>query len=353
MKKILVFLFLIKCSFSFAQNVDLTSVDEFFKIADCLKNGKEVSTEQWHQFDSSAGYSIFSDYKDNRISNIVKSTMQSVFGDLNRDKESENLISLESLVRTNYEEINENYLKIKEFRHSYDFESLISNAKSRLQSFLECDSLDTSVKWKPVYFLFLSADGKDMDDALVIDFNLIYKMTEEQRIDFLAHEFFHVYRGHFENHEFNYANDINFAIDMIANEGIADQIDKYMGYREYYSNIIGSKELAEEFVSLYSKAEQDIITLQTILLQYADKQIDKNTCIDKLLEIYKYNGHALGFYMSNQIIKAGLRDEMIKEFHNPYEFYRLYLLATNNNNDKLLSRKFLSYLKKATEQYYR
>ena len=228
--------------------------------------------EQWHQFDNSAAYSIFSDYKDNRISNMVKSTMQSVFGNLNRDKEPENLISLESLVRANYEEINENYLKIKEFRHSYDFGLLISNAKSRLQSFLGCDSLDTSVKWKPVYFLFLSADGKDMDDALVIDFNLIYKMTEEQRINFLAHEFFHVYRGHFENHEFNYANDINFAIDMIANEGIADQIDKYMGYREYYLSIIGSKELAEEFVSLYSKAEQDITTLQTILLQYADKK---------------------------------------------------------------------------------
>lgn len=31
-----------------------------------------------------------------------------------------------------------------------------------------------------------------------------------------------------------------------------------MGNREYYSSIIGSKELAEEFVSLYSKAEQDI-----------------------------------------------------------------------------------------------
>ena len=232
----------------------------------------------------------------------ILSTMQSVFGDLNRDKESENIISLESLVRANYEEINENYLKIKEFRHSYDFGSLISNAKSRLQSFLGCDSLDTSVKWKPVYFLFLSADGKDMDDALVIDFNLIYKMTEEQRINFLAHEFFHVYRGHFENHEFNYANDINFAIDMIA--------------------------------------------------QYADKQIDKNTCIDKLLEIYKYNGHALGFYMSNQIILAGLKQEMLKSFYNPYEFYRLYFLSANKNNDELLSRKFLSYLKQITEQYY-
>ena len=295
MRKILIFLLLIKCSFTFAQNIDLTSVDEFFKIVDCLKNGKKVNMEQWHQFDSSAAYSIFSDYKDNRISNIVKSTMQSVFGDLNRDKESENLISLESLVRANYEEINENYLKIKEFRHSYDFGSLISNAKSRLQYFLGCDSLDASVKWKPVYFLFLSADGMDMDDAIVIDFNLIYKMTEEQRINFLAHEFFHVYRGHFENHEFNYANDINFAIDMIANEGIADQIDKYMGYREYYSSIIGSKELAEEFVSLYSKAEQDITTLQTILLQYADKQIDKNTVLINCLKSINITATHLDF----------------------------------------------------------
>lgn len=350
MKKLFIFLFLIKCSFSFAQNVDLTSIDEFFKIADCLKNGKDVNVEQWHQFDSSTAYSIFSDSKDNRISNIVKATMQSVFGDLKREKESENISFFESLVKVNYEEINENYSKIKEFRNSYDFGLLISNAKSRLQSFLGYDSLDTSVKWKPVYFLFLSADGKDMDDALVIDFNLIYKMTEEQRINFLAHEFFHVYRGDFENHEFNYANDINFMLDMIANEGIADQIDKYMGYNEYYSSIIGSKELAVEFVSLYNKAEQDIITLQTILVQYADKQIEKNTCIDKLLDIYKYNGHALGFYMSNQIILAGLKQEMLKSFHNPYEFYKTYLLATNNGD--LLSRKFLSYLKKITEQYY-
>lgn len=76
-------------------------------------------------------------------------------------------------------------------------------------------------------------------------------MTEEERINFLAHEFFHVYRAHFEHHEFNCANDINFVIDMIANEGIADQIDKYMGYDQYFSNFGKSKELASEFKQLY------------------------------------------------------------------------------------------------------
>ena len=201
-------------------------------------------------------------------------------------------------------------------------------------------------------FFFLSQDGKELDNAIVIDLNLIYKMTEEERINFLAHEFFHVYRAHFEHHDFNYANDINFVIDMIANEGIADQIDKYMGYDQYFSNISKSKELASEFKRLYDNAPKDIEYLQTTIAQYAANQIDKDTCIDRLIGIYKYNGHALGFYISNQIIKAGLRDEMIKEFHNPYEFFRLYSLALPKDEKASLNDDFLLFLKAETEQYY-
>ena len=68
--------------------------------------------------------------------------------------------------------------------------------------------------------------------------------------------------------------------------------------------------------------------------------------------IYKYNGHALGFYISNQIIKAGLRDEMIKEFHNPYEFFRLYSLTLPKDEEASLNDDFLHFLKAETEQYY-
>lgn len=239
MRNLFFLLFLITSTFTFAQNVDLSSVDEFFKITDKLKNGEEISDNDWNNFEKSK--------------------------------------------------------------------------------------------------------------AIVIDLNLIYKMTEQQRIDFIAHEFFHVYRSHFENHDFNYANDIYFALDMIANEGIADQIDKYnMDYEQYYSTVIGSQELKDEFINLYENAEKDIEYLQDIIVQYSKNQIDKETCIDKLLEIYKYNGHALGFYMSNQIIMAGLKDEMIKEFYKPYEFYRLYSLALYKNKGISLNDDFLGFLKEAT-----
>lgn len=344
MKNLFFLLFLITSTFTFAQNVDLSSVDEFFKITDKLKNGEEISDNDWNNFEKSKAYAIFTN---KYIIDIAKLSIRNVFGSCNINIDNSNNL-LKTLVLANYEEINYNYSSLKTFRDNYDFESLIYNAKSRLQSFLMCE-LDSSVEWKPVYFLFLSKDGQDRDSAIVIDLNLIYKMTEQQRIDFIAHEFFHVYRSHFENHDFNYANDICFALDMIANEGIADQIDKYnMDYEQYYSTEIGSQELKDEFINLYENAEKDIEYLQDIIVQYSKNQIDKETCIDKLIEIYKYNGHALGFYMSNQIIMAGLKDEMIKEFYKPYEFYRLYSLALYKNKGISLNDDFLGFLKEAT-----
>ena len=348
MKNLFFLLFLITSTFTFAQNVDLSSVDEFFKITDKLKNEEEISDNDWNNFEKSKAYAIFTN---KYVIDIAKSSIQNVFGSYNINTDNSNNL-LKTLVLANYEEINYNYSSLKTFRDNYDFESLIYNAKSRLQSFLMCE-LDSSVEWKPVYFLFLNKDGQDRDSAIVIDLNQIYKMTEQQRIDFIAHEFFHVYRSHFENHDFNYANDIYFALDMIANEGIADQIDKYnMDYEQYYSTVIGSQELKDEFINLYENAEKDIEYLQDIIVQYSKNQIDKETCIDKLLEIYKYNGHALGFYMSNQIIMAGLKDEMIKEFHNPYEFFRLYSLTLPKDEKASLNDDFLLFLKAETEQYY-
>ena len=307
-------------------------------------NGKEVYEEQWLEFENSTAYSIL----DNQIVDIAKTSMQSVFGISNNKENIKINNQLEKLIIANYEDVKDNYSDIKAFRDNYDFESLISKAKLRLQSFLGLDMMDSSAISKPVYFFFLN-DAANKKVAIVADLNLIYQMNEEQRINIIAHEFFHIYRTHFENHDFNYANDINFALDMIANEGIANQIDKSdMDYNQYFNTIIKSHELAEEFTELYNKAEKDIEYLQTIIIQYSKGQIDSNACVEKLLEIYKYNGHALGFYMSNQIVEAGFKDEMIKEFHNPYEFYRLYDLALRKNKRASLDEDFLNFLKEAT-----
>jgi len=179
---------------SIAQIVDLTSVDEFFKVTSILKEGKEISEEQWKDFDSSSGYKEFAEKKDKTLINTIKTSINIVFGNV----------------------------------------TIVEKAKQRLSSFLG-KPIDSTTEFKPVYFLFIIADGKAKEDALYIDFNLIYKKTEEQRVNFLAHEFFHNYREKYENHDFNYKNDFNHCIDFIQNEGIADLIDKSEGYEKYFT----------------------------------------------------------------------------------------------------------------------
>ncbi len=258
---------------------------------------------------------------------------------------------MKKYVLVNYLDVNVNYDSIIAFRENYDFEALVEKARQRLSSFLELQ-LDSSKTLKPVYLFFTNADGADFGDAIYMDFNLIFKMTEDQRVNFLAHEYFHNYRRYFENHDFNYKSDLNYCIDMIQNEGIADQIDKSEGFVNYYSNIMKSPELAEIMMKLYGQAEEDLEKFQNIIVGFSKSSISEKETIDRILEVYKYNGHHIGCFMSDQIVKAGYKDEMIRKYYNPYEFYNIYNKAAKINGTFRLSDEYMSYLRKITKEYY-
>lgn len=347
-----------------AQSVDLTSVDEFFKVTSILKNGGKISDDQWIAFENSTAYKHFAESKNKFLINTIEKSINIAFGN-NTTTKKDSILSitkeqmdddkklfLKKYILVNYLDINENYKSIKSFRENYDFDALVDKSKQRLSSFLRAP-IDSSIKLKPVYFFFIDADGADRDDAIYMDFNLVYKMTEDQRIDFLAHEYFHNYRRYFENHDFNYKCDLNFCIDMIQNEGIADQIDKSEGYEKYYTDVMNLPELSKTMVSLYNQAEDDLEKFQNIIIRYSKKEISEKEMIDEILKVYKFNGHPLGFFMSNHIVSAGYENEMIQTFYNPYEFYSLYNKAAKKQNLFQFSNEFMDYLKKITKEYYR
>ena len=63
-------------------------------------------------------------------------------------------------------------------------------------------------------------------------------------------------------------------------EGIADQIDKAIGYEKYYSEVIRSIELSEIMINLYNQAEDDLKKLQNIIVSYSKGEISENDMID-------------------------------------------------------------------------
>ena len=344
---------------SFAQTVDLTSVDEFFNVTSILKEGNEVSEEQWKNFDNSNGY------KDLRQASmdIIKSSVVIAFGS-NSVVEQDSILSitqeemnknettlLKKLTLVNYLDINDNYELIKAFRENYDFDILVEKAKLRLSSFFD-KTIDSTTVLKPIYFFFINADGGVRANGIYIDLNLIFKITEEQRINFLAHEFFHNYREKYVNYDY-YKNDLFYIIDSIQDEGIADLIDKSEGYEKYFNDIGEIPEMVESWVRLYSQAQEDLERLQNLTLKFSRDEISKSDLGDEVLEIVRYKGHPIGFFMANNIVNMGYKSEMLKSFYNPYEFYRLYNKAAEKQNLFQLNNEFMDYLKSITEKYYR
>jgi len=349
---------------SFAQTVNLTSVDEFLSIASVLKEGKKVSEERWGALDNSVGYKKFAERENKFVINTVKASIIMAFGNsdvagkdsvLNISKNEmagNNKLMFRKLILSNYLLMNEKFDSIVLFRENYDFNAFVEKSKLKLFSFLE-KPIDTSFRFKTVYFNCMSADGKNEEDAIYLDFNMIFKLTEEQRIKFLAHEFFHNYREKYENHDFNYKCDLNFGFDMIQNEGIADMIDKTRGYKQYYVYMSEAPEMAEVMVDLYNRAQGDLEKLQSLIMRYTKGGIPEKEMIDNWLEIVKYNGHPIGFFMANQIVKAGLKKRMLTNFYNPYEFFNLYNKAAKKMNLFHFSDEFMDYLNGLTKEYYR
>ena len=258
---------------------------------------------------------------------------------------------LKKLMLVNFFDINDNYESIKTFRENYDFNILVEKAKQRLSSFLDI-TIDSTTNLKPIYFFFISSDGQVRENGIYIDLNLIYKKTEEQRVDFLAHEYFHNYREKYVNNDY-YKNDLTFMIDAIQDEGIADLIDKSEGYLKYFTDMGELPEMVESWVSFYKQAQEDLERLQSLTIRYAKNEISKDDMGDEILEIVRYRGHPIGFFMANKILNAGYKNEMLTTFYNPYEFYRLYNKSAEILNLFQLNSEFMDYLKKITEEYYR
>jgi len=348
---------------SYSQKVDLSSVDKFIKITSNLNDGKQISAEQWNDFDKSTGYKKYAESENKFILNTVQESIKMVFSKtksteidiilgISKDSIAKNIkLMFEKRILTNFIDMNKNYASIKSFRENYDFNAYVEKSKQRLFTFLGTTA-DSSFKFKTVYFNCMDAEGGNDEDAVYLDFNLVYKMSEEQRINFLAHEFFHNYREKFEN-QFRRKCDLNSGLDMIQNEGIADMIDKTGGYQDYFTSALHEPELARIMVGLYDQAQEDMEKLQRVILKYTKGEISETQMIDKWLEIAKFNGHAIGCFMANQIIKAGYKNEMIKSFYNPYEFYSLYNKAAQKQNIFQFSDELMNYLKDITKEYYR
>lgn len=344
---------------TYAQNVnteqliDLSSVDCFFEMKHKISLGKIVNEKDWDSLFETSGYKISATSSMRR--SIIEEMMITAYDKkYNTRKDSILNISVEENIKNpyallsqmtllNYIDYSENEKELKFFRHNYDFLSIPKFAAERLKNFL-INPVDSLIDIPKINFLCYEPDAQSKEKGIVCDFNLFYKETEEERINFIAHESFHKYRRKFIDKEIINSDCVLKEIDKLQDEGIADLIDK----KENIAESISNKGIPEPFIKQYLDAHKNtpeiLKEFDNIIVSYLKNEINKEELESKVNNFFLSGGHPNGYYMSRLIEKAGFKDEMLKSFYSPTEFIKIYNKAAQKENEYVFSKEFITYL---------
>ncbi|MFA6712265.1 MAG: DUF5700 domain-containing putative Zn-dependent protease [Bacteroidales bacterium] len=357
-KFLLIILSLILSINNYAQNlsnqsINLSSVDYFFLIKDKITSGEKINQNDWDLLFNTQGYKISA--TSSMRKNIVKEMMVTAYDkNLKMKRDSilnisveENLkntyLLLSQMTLSNYIDYSKNEKKLRQFRNKYDFSSISELSYKRLKSFL-INPIDSLIIVPTINFLCYEPDAQSKSKGIVCDFNLFFKESQEERINFIAHETFHKYRRNFIDIKFINSNVVLQQIDKIQDEGIADLIDK----KENLIESIGNKGIPESFVKKYLEAykntPQILNEFDSIVNSYLKKQINKEQLESKVSNFFLSGGHPNGYYMARLIEKAGLKDEMLTKMYSPVDFIKIYNKAAQEENGYIFSNDFITYI---------
>ncbi|MDR2907867.1 MAG: hypothetical protein LBU91_07770 [Bacteroidales bacterium] len=336
--------------------IDLSSVDKFFEIADKVASNKDVSEEDWKDMSKTLGYrNRFAPYKVIPEMLIVAySNNQQVKRDsilnLSWENTEDFMEELAQITLINFLDMKEHQKELKLFRETYDFDAIKNHSMDRLKSFLIYPTVDTLIVFPRIALLCQESEAQYNVigglPAIIMDFNKFYKDTEEERINFLAHEMFHSYRDNVRTKLAN--NDINsylyWELSKLQNEGIADLIDKTEDLIKSYGLEGAPQEYIDLFVSSYDNTPQILNDLDVMTRSLINKEISEEQFNEKMEDFFLFNGHANGYYMAKLIKNAGYMDEMLNTFYSPVEFVKLYNKAAQKEQTYMFSDEFIKFV---------
>jgi hypothetical protein len=338
------------------KSLDLSSVDKFFEIADKISLNKDISENDWKDLSRTLGYrnrfayyEIIPEMLVVAFSNNQQIKIDSILN-LSWENTQDFVLRLTQITLTNFLDIKENQKELKLFRETYDFDAIRNLSIDRLKSFLIHPVVDTLIVFPQIALLCQEPDAQynviNGLPAIILDFNLFYKQTEEERVNFLAHEMFHSYRDNFrakfvKNNTNSY---LFWELTKLQNEGIADLIDKTENMIKSFGLEGVPQGFIDLFVSTYDNTPQILNDLDVIVHSFINKKISEEQFNEKVKGFFLSNGHPSGYYVAKLIKNAGLMEEMLKTFYSPVEFLKLYNKAAKKEQTYIFSDEFINFV---------
>ena len=346
MKILLTLMFLFSWGhFLQAQKIDAVAAIRYFELTDSLRQDQPVSDVFWKDFLSLEGnmqYIRNQGYTDKYLNRLRKDLEvvymprhDSLLRERLKDPRQNYNTYLIHFYKANEAQLREYLQKILSEKDAY-LASLYAETYAMLPKHMH--------RTKPEATLYFNALG---NDALANKGNVVLTLWGTYVYDRAkygvlgGHELHHLVRQQKQYQVAEKDKSLLLMLELLLNEGPSDLIDKRYTITEDmpedmrlggYMLQLGEKQLP--------KVDEAIREMAAGTKSYSSKEINQ--------QIIGMSGHVPGFYMADVIERNGLREKLIANIDNPFQFIYLYNKAAKKDQTKpfVFSDEAIAYMKK-------
>jgi hypothetical protein len=307
-----------------ADGFDFSAMDKIWEIISILERDEEPPDNAWVDLTRTPGYAALILHEKYYGLDFLKRNLRLVFKpslheELEKDSQNRSV--------RHFLDLKEREAEIKAFQVRLQNPSAKAEPLKLLKPWFPAGTLDGQGS-VPASFIVFDDDARGGYGRLIFD--IIYALEEgEEFIPLFAHEAFHYIRGksmaYDEGNMLLLHQNILWSIDMIQNEGIADQIDKVATLFEGGSRFESS--YARRYRENLAESPRILSTLDDLLCRLADDNPDYDKIGRDMRKAVPMSGHPTGYFMTRTILERLGNEELVRTFNNPFAFFYLYNAA--------------------------
>jgi hypothetical protein len=311
------------------QQADYSGLDPFWAVAEMVASDREVPDAAWGAMFATPGYGTLREH--DNADRFFERLLPMALSEAHRD-EAQALIAEQPIMEmflTHLRAAYELREELEAFRAELEGRPLLDEALAAAQVWLPA-GIGERYGSPAVSLVIYQPDARGYD-RIVMDLLVAYEQPEHFD-HLLAHETHHVIRagiggprGWSEMPE----ADLLAALDNLQAEAVADMIDKphTLAMADWGDGTTGAAMvlITDRFRSELDIVQQRLVEFDAILAAYAaDRSAAEELGARLRRDTLVMGGHPVGYHMAGVIVAAGLRDRMIDNVADPFDFVRTY-----------------------------
>lgn len=353
MRKILSIAFIFCYTLAIAQSksIDISAIDQVWKIFDQLSQDIRPSDETWKTLFETRGYKALGEWNCNN----AREKMELVWLPSKKEALAKALQSKNYWYKRDIAHlisVKENLEKLKTYQQKLNVERILTLALKEAEVYLT-KGITKKFPPPPIQFVIFSPDARAMGGNIIFDLKFTMDLSEDDFIKIMAHEAHHHY-SNFKKKQFNWPDEessydpILNTLRQLKTEGIADLIN------QPYPLVIKNNDTA--FFTIQVNAQkahgQKMKTLDSMLCKMSDDTTGMTLMGRKAFEMFPAGCHPNGHYMAVLIKKHLGIPALIKSTYNPFLFFRQYRTACQKEKTEyILSDKAMQFINRMEKMF--